>query len=337
MAEEHEVWVVDEPYFEEHYARRAHPERPERLQAAREGLRAGLGDWAPLTPEPLVRDAAARVHAIGYLDALEEVLGGWGQLDPDTYICPTSGSAIWGAAGGAMAVAEKVAGGSDAIALVRPPGHHARPHAAMGFCVLNNVAIAAVTALAEGAERVAIFDWDVHHGNGTQEMFWTDERVVFISMHQFPFYPGTGAPEEIGEGAGRFGTINVGLPAGSGPEAYAEAFRRVVRPALRAAQPDVLLVSAGFDAHAADPLAMQELDADTYGAFTTALRRDHGSIGMLLEGGYDLDALSASLRCVGEALRGKETELAEGALRDVEREAIERTLRAHRGSPFLAA
>lgn len=335
MVDEDEVWVVDEPCFDEHYAKGAHPERPERLQAAREGLRAGLGEWASLAPEPQVRDLAAQIHAPTYLDALDETLGDWGHLDPDTYVCPTSGPAIWKAAGGAIAVAEKLIDGHDAIALVRPPGHHARPRAAMGFCVLNNVAIAAMAALARGAKRVAIFDWDVHHGNGTQEMFWNDDRVVFISMHQFPFYPGTGAPEEIGEGAGRFGTINVALPAGSGPEAYAEAFRRVVRPALQKLAPDALLVSAGFDAHAADPLAMQELDAETYGAFTTALRRDHGRLGILLEGGYDLDALSASLRCVGEALRGKETELAEGALRDVERDAIERTLRAHEGSPLF--
>ena len=342
MTDENEVFVVDEPCFDDHYARGQHPERPERLVAAREGLAAGLVHWTALAPRADVREAAAEVHDPAYLEALEGVLGQWGHLDPDTYVCPTSGPAIWAAAGGAMALADRVYATdsnarADAVALVRPPGHHARPRAAMGFCVLNNVAIAAASALARGASRVAVLDWDVHHGNGTQEMFWEDERVLFISLHQFPFYPGSGAAEEIGEGAGRFATINVGMPAGSGPEAYGEAFRRVVLPALRAAQPDAVFVSAGFDAHAADPLASQELDAATYGAFTTALRRDHGALGVLLEGGYDLDALSASLRCVGEALRGKETELPSGLLRDVEREAIDRTLRAHSGSPYLNA
>ncbi len=339
MAEENEtvkdVFVVDEPCFDEHYARRAHPERPERLVAAREGLKAGLKTWVSINPVSDVRGFAAQVHSAEYVGVLDSVLGDWGQLDPDTYICPTSGPAVWAAAGAAAAVADKVCEGQHAIGLVRPPGHHARPSTAMGFCVLNNVAIAAAAALARGAARVAILDWDVHHGNGTQEMFWRDDRVLFVSVHQFPFYPGSGAPEEIGEGPGRYHTINVGLPAGSGPEAYGEVFRRVVRPALNAAAPDVLFISAGFDAHAADPLAGQQLDAATYGAFTSVLQDDHGALGILLEGGYDLDALSASICEVGKVLRGDSHELPTGRLRDTERAAIERTLRAHKGSPFL--
>jgi acetoin utilization deacetylase AcuC-like enzyme len=204
----------------------------------------------------------------------------------------------------------------------------------MGFCLLNNVALAAAAALEAGAERVAIVDWDVHHGNGTQDAFFHDPRVLFVSLHQWPFYPGTGRPEEVGAGAGRGSTRNLAMPAGSGPEAYGAAFREVVLPSLEAFGPELLLVSAGFDAHHRDPLGGLALDEATYGAMATALLRQadalgHGRVGFVLEGGYDLNALEGSVEAVARALGGELTELPEGALAPAEREAIDRTRAAH--------
>jgi acetoin utilization deacetylase AcuC-like enzyme len=202
----------------------------------------------------------------------------------------------------------------------------------MGFCLLNNVAVAASAALAAGLSRVAVVDWDVHHGNGTQEMFYDDPRVLFISLHQFPFYPGTGAAREIGRGAGRGFTANLALPEGSGSETYGAAFREVVLPLLRNYAPELVLVSAGFDAHARDPLASMNLSSDTYGALASALldlvdAEGHGRIGFVLEGGYDLVALADSIHHVGRALLGVRTELPLGKLRAPEQAAIDATRR----------
>lgn len=314
------IAVVDDPTFDAHRPRGQHPERPERLEAARSGLDAALPASArhALPASEANDEALCRVHAPAYVRALRDALGrGSGHLDPDTYFSEGSAEAAWRAAGGAAALAQHLlepAHGAG-IALLRPPGHHARPSASMGFCMLNNVAVAAAEALAQGAERVAIVDWDVHHGNGTQEAFYEDPRVLFVSTHQFPFYPGTGSAAEVGVGAGAGFTANIPMPAGVGPAAYGEAFRALVLPLLEAYAPELLLVSAGFDAHERDPLAGLSLDADTFGAMTTALRRhaethDIG-LGLLLEGGYDLDALEASVAASARALRGEVTELPE--------------------------
>jgi acetoin utilization deacetylase AcuC-like enzyme len=200
----------------------------------------------------------------------------------------------------------------------------------MGFCLLNNVAVAASAALASGARKVAIVDWDVHHGNGTQAMFYDDPRVLFISLHQYPFYPGTGAAAEVGDGAGRGYTANVALPAGQGPETYAYAFRRVVLPLLDRFAADLVLVSAGFDAHARDPLAQMHLDDESYRAMASALidhaeRTGHGRVGLLLEGGYDLIALERSIACAARALTGERLALSEDAPQRDGRDAVERT------------
>jgi acetoin utilization deacetylase AcuC-like enzyme len=197
---------------------------------------------------------------------------------------------------------------------------------------LNNVALAASAALASGLTRVAIVDWDVHHGNGTQDAFYEDPRVLFVSLHQYPYYPGTGAPHETGRGAGLGYTANFGLPAGSGAEAYGAAFREVVLPMLRAYAPELVLVSAGFDAHARDPLAQLRLDSASYGAMASALldlvdKLGHGRIGFILEGGYDLIALSSSMTEVAQAVLGKRRELPAGAVRPAERDAIAATRR----------
>jgi acetoin utilization deacetylase AcuC-like enzyme len=227
-----------------------------------------------------------------------------------------------------------IEGRSDrGLALLRPPGHHAVPDRSMGFCLLNNVALAASAALAAGLSRVAVVDWDVHHGNGTQDAFYDDPRVLMISLHQYPHYPGTGAASEIGRGAGAGATANLALPAGSGADTYGAAFREVVLPLLRNQRPELVLVSAGFDAHARDPLASMQLPNEAYGAMASSLldlvdELGHHRIAFLLEGGYDLLALKESLAEVTHAIRGKRTSLPEGPIRSQERAAIDATKRS---------
>ena len=337
------IAIIDDPRFEAHEDPSGHhPECPERLVAARDGLNKALGGLACQRVQ--AREAnlveLSRVHAPAYLDKLGARLArGQGQLDPDTYFNAGTREAAWLAAGGVIDLATTLLNGTSrrGFALLRPPGHHAVPNSSMGFCLLNNVALAASAALAAGLRRVAIVDWDVHHGNGTQDMFYEDPRLLFISLHQYPFYPGTGAAREIGRGAGLGFTANIALPAGSGPETYGTAFRELVLPLLTQHAPELVLVSAGFDAHARDPLASMNLTSDTYAALASSLldlvdRQGHGRIGFVLEGGYDLYALADSVYQVGRAIAGARTSLPEGKLRTVERAAIDAArsqLRAH--------
>jgi acetoin utilization deacetylase AcuC-like enzyme len=337
------IAIVDDLRFDAHEERSGHhPECPERLVAARQGLYASVDDALRLGVP--ARDATtselARVHTPQYLGLLRNGIGsGYGNLDADTYFSPGTRDATWLAAGGAIDLATTLTNGGAkrGVALLRPPGHHATPGTSMGFCLLNNIALAASSALASGMKRVAIVDWDVHHGNGTQDAFYADPRVLFISLHQFPLYPGTGAAREIGDGPGRGFSANLAMPARSGDEAYGAAFREVVLPLLRAHAPELVLVSAGFDAHARDPLASLELSTAGYGAMASALldivdELGHGRIGFVLEGGYDLQALEASVAQVGASLTGQRIELARGTLRAQERAAIDATL--HALSPY---
>jgi acetoin utilization deacetylase AcuC-like enzyme len=327
------ILVVDEESFDAHEAPRPHPERPERLTAARDGLSLVLGDLGPLRLEaPLARcEDLEGAHSARYLTRLQDALrSGSGYLDPDTFFSAGSREAALRASGGAVeAIARLREGQADrAFLLLRPPGHHATGDRAMGFCLVNHIAVAASSALAAGCERVAIVDWDVHHGNGTQAIFESDPRVLFVSLHQAGIFPGTGRPTEIGEGAGRGKTINVGLPGGTDGAGYAHAFREVVLPTVRAHGPELVLVSAGFDGHSRDPLAGHELDAYTYGAMASAVLALGAPTALFLEGGYDLIALAQSVEAVGRALCGEATELPEDRPRPAERAAVEETLRA---------
>ncbi len=333
------IAIVDDERFEQHRERSGHhPECPERLIAARSGLYGVLPEAARLRLQarPASDEELVRVHRAAYLDALRlRLRDGFGQLDPDTYFSPGSQQAAWLAAGAAAELSQALMRGDArrGVALLRPPGHHAEPGGSMGFCLLNNIAVAAGAALAAGAQRVAIVDWDVHHGNGTQDAFEQDPRLLFVSMHQYPFYPGTGRADEVGRGAGRGHCANVALPAGQGPETYGYAFRRVVLPLLERFAPDLILVSAGFDAHRRDPLAQMELDAASYQAMASALiahvdQAGHGRIGFLLEGGYDLQALEQSLGGVARALLGQALELPQDAPSAAGRDAVDHTRHA---------
>jgi acetoin utilization deacetylase AcuC-like enzyme len=305
--------------FRTHVAPGNHPERPARLTAVEDELAArGLVPErnARLTEasdarlvsapaRPATRAELEAVHAPHYLDALERTVasGGRGWLDPDTFYSDGSWPAALLAAGAAIDLSRRVLDGELAtgLALVRPPGHHATPTRAMGFCLLNSVAAAAALLHARGA-RVAIFDWDVHHGNGTEEIFYAEPDVLYASMHEWPQYPGTGRAEDRGVGRGLGATVNVPLRAGTDGPAYLEAFSAVVEPAIAAFRPDLILVSAGFDAHRDDPIGGLDLVEETYAELTRRLRQIQPRLTLVLEGGYDLAALARSAARVLETL-----------------------------------
>jgi acetoin utilization deacetylase AcuC-like enzyme len=303
-----EVLLVDDALFEAHASRSNHPERPARLDAARVGVsRAGVR-VRPLAARDATRAELESVHLPGYLDSLERLRGEHAMLDPDTYVSPSSIAAVVRAAGGVAELSAALARreSTRGLALVRPPGHHAEPDRAMGFCLLNNVAVGARAALAAGARKVAVVDFDVHHGNGTQAIFWRDPDVLFVSLHQWPFYPWTGTLQERGEGDGLGFTVNVPLGAGADDTVYAEAIRRIVRPAIRDFRPDLLLLSAGYDAFVNDPLASMMVTDAGFGGIVGALTEEAESlgapVGLVMEGGYDLRGLEACLCASARAL-----------------------------------
>ncbi len=296
-------FVVRDPRFRDHVAPREHPERPERLIAIDRALDA-LGDCVrPLAPREASDDELLRAHERGYLEQLAAYVGSSGKLDPDTYCSPRSVESARLAAGSLTDACLRVARGEArrAFVAVRPPGHHAERDAPMGFCLLNNVVVAArALAAVEGVERIAIVDWDVHHGNGTQHAFEAERDVLFASLHQFPFYPGTGALDEQGYEHGLGTTLNLPLPAGCGDAEYGLAFDQVLAPALLAWKPQLLLVSAGYDAHARDPLGGMNVSTDGFGLFAQRLcavadEVCGGRIVLALEGGYDLEGLADSV------------------------------------------
>ena len=306
--------VYSDPASEHHVNELAGVESPERFPAALAGVQraeqSGVRvEWRPCSPAE--EEALATAHDPAYLDQLREMSAtGGGYFSLDTAVGAGSWEAASFASGAACSAVECALGGEPAFAIARPPGHHAGSDYGMGFCLTNHAAVAAGHALSRGLDRVAILDWDVHHGNGTQDIFYGDDRVLYLSVHQSPFYPGTGRVGEVGEGEGLGCTANVPLPARSGEDLYAAALAGLFVPLLREFGPGVILVSAGFDAHADDLLGGMALGSVTFGRFAALLSALSGEIGaappaFVLEGGYNLQALTES---VAATMQGVEEE-----------------------------
>ena len=308
------VAIYDDPIFREHDSGAGHPERSARVDAVRRGIvEAGLTErleWPAVRP---ATDAELlRVHTETHVRSVAASAGRTVAFDPDTQAGPRTYAAALHAAGAVVDAVTAVLDGrlDRAFCLSRPPGHHAESERVMGFCYFNNVAVAAAEALARGVARVLIVDFDVHHGNGTQEIFYPDPRVLYVSSHQFPFYPGTGLQLEQGGGPGRGYTANLPMPAGSGDADYLRVYREIVLPMARAFDPELVLVSAGFDAFEGDPLASMRLTADGYGALAgicleAAEGAANGRAVFALEGGYDLDGLASAGAAVTRVLLGE--------------------------------
>jgi acetoin utilization deacetylase AcuC-like enzyme len=308
--------VTDRRYLK-HFAGRSHPERPQRLEVMlemAEGLR--RPDLTFETPREATRAELALCHGEDYIALVERTASiDHYDFDPDTHSSRDSFATATLAAGGVLTAVEAVLGGGadNAFAMVRPPGHHALPERAMGFCFFNNVAIAARYLLAiKGLSRVMIIDWDLHHGNGTQEIFYESSDVLYVSLHQFPHYPGTGSLYELGAGAGEGYTVNAPLPATFGDAEYLRVFDELVMPLGRKFKPEFILVSAGFDCHFRDPLGAMEVSEAGFAAMTRRIKRlaaetCEGRMVAALEGGYDLQALAESGRAVLEEL-GREAD-----------------------------
>ncbi|RMD85792.1 MAG: histone deacetylase [Candidatus Dadabacteria bacterium] len=304
--------VIDRRYAQ-HDPGVGHPEAPARIEALAELFEGPTGEHLlRVSARPATAEEVQRIHsAEHYRQVAASAEREWTRFDPDTVACRETFAAAQLAAGGAIELVEAVMAGraDNGLAAVRPPGHHAERDRAMGFCFFNNVAIAAAHLRAcHRLERILIVDWDVHHGNGTQHAFEADRSVLYASLHQYPYYPGTGAAEEVGTGAGAGYTVNLPMAAGSGPQEYLAALRDVLLPVAEAYRPEFVLVSAGFDAHRRDPLAAMRLDGAAYAAMTDALlevadRWAGGRLVAVLEGGYDLEALRESVAAVVGRLR----------------------------------
>lgn len=297
--------IVLSPRYRDHLTGDGHPERPERVAVIEERLAADglLPRLVRLAPRPADDVALERVHPAAYLSTVREDVSARDTLSTgDTAVCPDSWTVARLAAGGLIGAVDAVCAGrvANAFAVVRPPGHHATPSRGMGFCLLSNVALAARHAqAAHGVRRVLIADWDVHHGNGTQDVFYEDGSVLFFDTHQHPLYPGTGLAHERGRGAGEGLTINCPFPAGAGRDEVVAAFRERLVPAADAFRPELVLVSAGFDSRVGDPLGSFRLTDDDFAELTAIVRgiaAKHcaGRIVSSLEGGYALEGLASA-------------------------------------------
>ena len=304
--------LISSSRFADHLNPPGHPERVERAEV----MHAVVSDWAQhggivREPRPAVRGELLQVHTEHHLAVIDQTAGRTSSLDPDTFASPQSRDVALLAAGAALLGVETIvqSKATRAFALVRPPGHHAERDRAMGFCLYNNVAAAAAHAVALGMQRVLVMDYDVHHGNGTQWIFYDDPRVLYISTHQYPFYPGTGAAEDTGRDKGAGFTVNIPLEAGATDGDYHDVFKTIVVPVVDQFRPELVMISAGFDAHERDPLARMRLSTPGYALLTKLLcdaadRHCHGRIVAVTEGGYDLAALKACLQTTVSVLDG---------------------------------
>jgi acetoin utilization deacetylase AcuC-like enzyme len=302
--------------FADHLTPPGHPERVERfevMQAVVAEFRKRGGDVRE--PRRVSDEDLRRVHEADYLTLIKETAGRATALDADTFTSPQTYEVATIAAGAAVAAVDRVLDAGDgqrAMAVVRPPGHHAERNRAMGFCFFNNVAVAAAHARARGLARVAIVDFDVHHGNGTQWSFYADPSVLFVSSHQYPFYPGTGSAADVGSGAGQGFTVNLPIAAGGTDADFERLYTTIGLPIVRQFGPELILVSAGFDAHMDDPLGGMQLTTSYFGRLMAAIAAVadeccRGRLVAVTEGGYDLKALAGSLRVCLEALDGNRT------------------------------
>jgi acetoin utilization deacetylase AcuC-like enzyme len=301
-----------------------HPERAERIRAVEAELqsRDWLG-WERRQAPRATEEQLLSVHPREHVEAVRALSSRGGAFDLDTPLSEGSWEAALHAAGGACALVETLLsdGERTSMSALRPPGHHAEPSRGMGFCLFGNVAIASRHALDSlGAERVFVLDWDVHHGNGTNRIFFDSPEVLFASIHQWPFYPGTGRLDEVGTGAGEGFSLNLPVPGGSGEDVFLSLLQHVAEPAARQFRPDLILLSAGFDAHRADPVGGCSLDTSTYGELARRARSLADEldvpVGAVLEGGYDLQALAGSVAALMEGLEQG------GAPREVGRHAL---------------
>lgn len=321
---------------QKHYLR-GHPERPERVEVLKKGLEE-CGIWETslqVDPLPASLELLTEVHSSEYLKLLERTSRQGQMLDPDTFATRDSWELALNAAGGALAVVDQVwdRRAASGFALTRPPGHHATRSRAMGFCLINNIAVAAEYLLRDkGAGKVAVIDLDLHHGNGTQEIFWERSEVCYTSIHQAPFYPGTGALYDTGENAGEGTTLNLPIPAMSGDTAYQTLMERIILPYLDRQAPEILLISFGFDMHWRDPLGSMQVSAGCIHGLISSLREwaqqnCDGRIAVILEGGYDLEAGRVCGQAVAAGLLDQPLEDDLGVSPHSEDTAWEETLR----------
>ena len=310
--------VIYHPIYMKHYTN-DHPERKERLAAILEKIESSNLDLEFITPKPATLDQVETIHTRGYIEQVKTMCEkGGGYLDLDTVVSKESYNAALMAAGGVITGVDEVLGDVDnAFALVRPPGHHALPNRGMGFCIFNNVAIGAKHAQKRGLGKVLIVDWDVHHGNGTNAMFYADPSVLYFSVHQSPHYPGSGRAKEVGMEEGEGFTVNVPIPRGTGNSGYLMVFEEILKPIALEFDPDIVLVSAGQDIHQRDPLGGMEVSTEGFMAIAEVVKKIadtccDGRLVASLEGGYNLAALSDSVIAVLRAFKGETTEMAAG-------------------------
>ncbi|MCX5848081.1 MAG: histone deacetylase [Deltaproteobacteria bacterium] len=327
--------VVKDNRYLQHSAGFAHPESPERLAAIYEMLDNPLMSWkfTQIEPREATHKEIETIHAPSYVEFIASTAGKRSvYLDPDTATSPETYEIAKLAVGGVCNAIDSVMEGEvdNAFAFVRPPGHHAERDTAAGFCVFNNIAIGAMHAISKyNLKRILIVDWDLHHGNGTQHSFYGDQRVLYFSTHQYPYYPGTGSMQEIGRGHGEYYTINVPLSAGAGDASFVKIFRKILQPAALEFKPDLILLSAGFDTYFQDPLGGMRVTPEGFAAMTRVLLNIaeaccHGRFVAVLEGGYHISGLTRSVKAVLEEMLD-ETHISDERLSLIEKEADEET------------